>query len=92
MEDPKILLFVFGQGLLIHDVSRSQIQSHQDSSGRVISSSQRPLPHNTQQSQQTNIHGPGGIRTINLSRRAAADLRLKLGPHCNVAPYRKAVS
>jgi len=27
-------------------------------------------------SQQTNIHVPGGIRTHNLSRRAAADLRL----------------
>ena len=30
--------------------------------------------HNTQQ--QTDIHAPGGIRTHNLSRRAAADLRL----------------
>ena len=35
----------------------------QDSSGRVISSSQRPVPDNTQHSQQTNIHAPGGIRT-----------------------------
>jgi hypothetical protein len=33
----------------------------------VISSSQRPLPDNTQQSQQTNIHAPGGIRTHDLS-------------------------
>jgi len=33
----------------------------------VISSSQRPLPDNTQHSQQTNIHAPGGIRTHNLS-------------------------
>jgi len=32
----------------------------------VISSSQRPLPDNTQHSQQTNIHAPGGIRTHNL--------------------------
>ena len=53
--------------------------SGQDSSGRVISSSQRPLPDNTQHSQQTNFHAPGGNRTHDLSRRAAADLRLR--PH-----------
>ena len=41
----------------------------------MISSSQRPLPDNTRHSQQTNIHAPGGIRTHNLSRLAAADLR-----------------
>jgi len=34
----------------------------------VISSSQRTLPDNTQPSQQTSIHAPGGIRTRNLSR------------------------
>ena len=62
-----------GHGLLILEVSRSHTTHHsrQDSSGRVISSSQRPLPDNTQHSQQINIHGPGGIRTHNLSRRAA---------------------
>ena len=43
------------------------------SSGRVISSSQRPLPNNTQHSQQTDIHAPGGVRTHNPSMRAAAD-------------------
>ena len=42
----------------------------------MISPSQRPLPDNTQYSQQTNIHAPGGIRTHNLSRRAAEDLHL----------------
>ena len=65
-----------GRGLLILDVSRSHTttqHSRQDSSGRVISSSQRPLPYNTQHSQQTDIHIPGGIRTHNLGRRAAAD-------------------
>jgi len=36
----------------------------------VISSSQRPLPHNTRQPQQTNFHASGGIRTLDLSRRA----------------------
>ena len=50
-------------------------------SGRVISSSQRPLPDNTEHSQQTNINAPGGIRNHNLSRRAATDLRLRLRGH-----------
>ena len=44
----------------------------------MISPSQRPLPDNTQ---QTNIHAPGGIRTHNLSRRAAKDLRLRPRGH-----------
>ena len=51
------------------------------SSRQVISSSQRPLPDNTRHSQQTNIHAPGGIRTQNLSRRAAVDLRLRSRGH-----------
>ena len=69
-----------GHGLLILEISRSHTTTHhsrQDSSGRVISSSQRPLPDNTQHSQQTDIHAPGGIRIHNLSSRAAADLRLR---------------
>jgi len=47
----------------------------------VISSSQRPLPDNTQHSQQTNIRAPGGIQNHDLSRRAAADLRLRTHGH-----------
>jgi len=43
----------------------------------VIGPTQRPLPDNTQHSQQTDIHAPGGILTHNLSGRAAADLRLR---------------
>ena len=43
----------------------------------MINPSQRPLPDNTQHSQQTNIHAPGGIRTHNLSRQAAEDLSLR---------------
>jgi len=39
--------------------------------------SQRPLPDGSQHLQQTDIHAPGGIRTHDLSRRAAADLRLR---------------
>ena len=42
---------------------------------------ERPLPDNTQHSQQTNIHAPGGIRTHSLSRRAAADLHLRPRGH-----------
>ena len=40
-----------------------------------------PLPDNTRHSQQTNIHAPGGIRTHDLSRRAATDLRLRPRGH-----------
>jgi len=40
-----------GQDHLIIEVSRS----HSDTSGRVISPSQRSLPDNTQHSQQTDI-------------------------------------
>jgi len=50
-----------GHGLLILEVSRSHLttpHSRQDSSGRVISPSQRPLSDNTQHLQQTNIHPP----------------------------------
>jgi len=58
-----------------------QISEMVDSSRRVISSSQRPLPDNTQHSQQTNVQAPRGIRIHNLSRRAAADLRLRPRVH-----------
>ena len=49
----------------------------QDSPGRVIRSSQRPLPDNTKHSQQTNIHYSGGIRNHNLSRRLAGNPDLR---------------
>jgi len=54
-----------GQGLLIHDVSKSHSTKHHRlyySSSRVISSSQRPLPDNTQHSEQTFILGPRRFR------------------------------
>jgi hypothetical protein len=44
--------------------------------GRVISPIQRPLPDNTQHSQETDIHAPGGTRSHILSSPAAADLHL----------------
>ena len=60
--------FPAGQVHLILEVSRSHTTTHHsryDSSGRVISSSQRPLHDNTQHSQETNIHAAGGFRTHN---------------------------
>jgi hypothetical protein len=73
-----------GHRLLIHEVSRSHTTTHHNrlhSSGRVISPSHGPLPNNTQHSQQTDIHVSGGIRTHNLSRRAAADPRFRPQGH-----------
>jgi hypothetical protein len=60
-------------------ISRSHTTRHsrEHSSGWVISSSQRPLPDNTQHSRQTDIHVTGGIRTHNINRRVAADLLLR---------------
>ena len=43
--------------------------------------SQRPLPDNTQHSQQADIHAPGGIRTRNPSKLAAAIPRLRPRSH-----------
>ena len=65
-----------GYGLLILEVSRSNTTTHNTCQKSSGSSSQRPLPENTDYSQQTNIHAPGRIRTHNLGRRAAADQRL----------------
>ena len=48
-----------------------------DSSGGVISPSQRTLPDNTQHLQETDIPSTGGIRTRNPSKRKVADPRLK---------------
>jgi hypothetical protein len=68
-----------GQGFLIIEAS----QSHSDTPHsvrllwRVINPTQRPLPDNTEHSQETNIYAPGGIRTHNPSKRAAAVSRLR---------------
>jgi hypothetical protein len=67
--------YIYGAPIL--DVSRSHTttqHSRWGSSGRVISSSQRPLPDNTRHSQQTNIHAPGGIRTHRLCCVVVCDL------------------
>ena len=72
-----------GQGLLIIEVSRlfSAHYISQDSSGRAISPPQRPLPDNTQHSQDTDTHASGRIRTRNPSKRTATDPRLRLRGH-----------
>jgi len=66
-----------GQGLLIHDVATSHMTHHSryDSSGRLISSSLRPLPDNT------DINASSGMRNQNLSRLAAADPHLRPRGH-----------
>ena len=43
----------------------------------MIGPSQRPLPDNTQHSQETDIHSLAEIRTRNPNVRAAADPRLR---------------
>ena len=60
-----------GYGLLILEVSRSHTTHHNrwDSSGRVISSLQRPLPDNTQHSQQTSMPPVGFEPTTSAGER-----------------------
>jgi hypothetical protein len=55
-------------GLLIHEVSVSHTTHHSryDSSGRVISSSQRPLPDDIQHSRVTDISPAGFGTTISV--------------------------
>ena len=62
-----------GQGLLLHEVSRSHTKAHLWTSDQLVAETST-WQHKTL---ATNIHAPGGIRTHNLSSRAAADLRLK---------------
>jgi hypothetical protein len=52
-------------------LSRTHDHTQLDSSGRVISPTQKPLPDNTQHSQQTAIHTPDGIRIHNTSKQAS---------------------
>jgi len=55
-----------------------------DSSGPVISPTRISLPDNTQ---QTDIQAPGGIRTRNPSKQAAVDPRLRLRGHRSAGKY-----
>jgi hypothetical protein len=73
-----------GQGFIIVQVLHNAQTHHTryGSSGRVISPSQRPVPDNTQHSQQTDTHAPGGIRTRNPYKAAAENPRLRPRGHC----------
>ena len=65
-----------GHDLLFLEVSRLHITTHHsrlDSSGQVISSSQRPLSHDLQHSQQTDIHSPAGLEPTFSAAEAAID-------------------
>ena len=72
-----------GQGLHINDVldhTHTHTHTHTDAPQSVglLWTSDQPVAEtsdNTQHSQQTDRHAPGAIRTYNISRRAAADLR-----------------
>jgi hypothetical protein len=52
-----------GQGLLIIEASRSHTDTPHSVglSGRMINPTHRPLPDNTEHSQETDIHDSGGI-------------------------------
>ena len=79
-----ILLFVqqppVGQSLLIHEISRSHTMTHHI---RQVSpfTSDPPDTETPTWQHTTDNHAPGGIRTHNPSRRAAAELRLRQCSH-----------
>ena len=77
---------VVSHSLLTVEVSRSHCDTpykRQDSSGRVISQTQRPLPDNTQHSQQTDRHSPGGIRTPQSQQASGRRPHLRPNEHWN---------
>jgi hypothetical protein len=57
----------------------------QDSSGRVISPTLKPLRDNTQHSQETDIHNLGGIQTHNPSKQANADPHVRPRDHWDLS-------
>ena len=68
----KYIFFMWSQGAtqeyaasLLTSLDHPQFQAH-------ICRSVQPVAHNKQQTQETNIHAPGGIRTRNPSNRSAA--------------------
>jgi hypothetical protein len=68
--------------MFLRFLNHTQLYTQQDSSGRVISQSQRPLPtqdNTTYKQRQT--HTLCGIRTRDPRNQAAADLRLRPRGH-----------
>jgi hypothetical protein len=93
------IFFMAQQPVLGQDFTITLSETHHtqyDSSGRVISPTQRPLPDNTQHSQEIDTHAPSGIRTRNPSKHEAADPRVRRRGHrdrqfwcvapCNLKP------
>ena len=64
----------------LHDHTQTH-HSRYESSGRVISPTQRTLPDNTQQSHDTNTHASSGIRTRIPSKRTTEDPHLRPRGH-----------
>jgi len=63
------------QGLLIIELcDHTHTQPRYDSSGRVTSPTQRPLPDNTLLSQQTDLHARGAIESCNTRKPPATDV------------------
>ena len=75
-----------GPSPLIVEVSRSH------SSVGLLWTRHRPIAEtstdNTQRSQKTHMHAFGGVRNTNWSKRAAADLRLRLRGHRDALQWR----
>ena len=61
----------------LRDLSHWTHHTRWDSSGRVISQMQRPVPDNTRYSQETNMYATDGVRTRKTCKQAAADPRLR---------------
>jgi len=55
-------------------ITFTDTNTHTPQSVGLLGPSQRPLPHNTQHSQEKDIHASGGIRTRNPRNRATAEL------------------
>ena len=71
-------------GLFLHLITLGDIQTH--SVGLLLKRdrpSHRPLPDNTQHSQETYIHAPGAIRTRNPNKRTAAKRRFRQDGRCD---------
>ena len=72
------------------ETSRSHSHTHHTPQGFSGLVTQKPLPVNTQHSQERDIHAPDWIRTRNPSKRVAADHRVNLrghwGRHLNKQP------
>jgi hypothetical protein len=76
------------RGLMLHLITLMTLthtHTHTHTLGRTPMDEgpvrRRPLPDNTQHSQQTDIHGPGGIQTRNPRKRAASEPRLRRRGH-----------